>query len=518
MIKLAILSNINIDPLKNELQKNDFLELYFSGFNRWQSDLLDVSSDLYAFSPQYVFIHLDAGEYKENPEAFLASVETYFRRVPQTRFIISNFNFPPYSVATYSEKNTEINSLNAALDEFSQRNKNVFVLDFNRLILWNGYKNLFDDKYWYLGRIKFSNLGFRVLADEVKNVLTCLLGKTKKVLILDLDNTLWGGILGETDEQNIQLSQEGIGLIFVDFQKKIKQLKEMGILLVSCSKNNEADAKEMFEKNPNMHLKWDDFILHKINWRQKTDNIAEIAESLQLGLDSMVFIDDNRRERELVKQTFPQIETPDFPEDISVLNPWFVMNVVYPFFPKKQLTDEDKEKTVQYQRNISRNEIQKTLSYEEFIASLQIRLTISEPNDSQFFRVAQLTQKTNQFNLTGKRYSETDISTMNSDSRFSIYICEYEDKFGKEGIIGCAIIKTENEKATVDTFLLSCRVLGRNVENDFMKHIIMKIKDKGIKKVEGIYNKTDKNIVAKDFYIKNGFISDDEKHYFLENF
>lgn len=518
MIKLAVLSNVNVDPIKNYLQKNDSLELYFSGYNRWQSDLLDTNSSLYQFSPHYILIYLNADEFKGEAADLLASVETYTQHAAQTNFIISNFHQSPYYVTTYAHGYNAINKLNKALSDFAQQHNNVFILDFNRLIHWHGYKNLFDDKYWYLGKIKFSNQGFRILADEIRNVLICLLGKTKKVLILDLDNTLWGGVLGEDGVQNVQLSQEGTGRIFVDFQKKIKQLKEMGVLLVSCSKNNEADVKEMFEKHPDMQLNWDDFILHKINWQNKLENIAEIAELLQLGLDSMVLIDDNHRERDLIKQTLPQVETPDFPNDISLLNQWFVLEVVYPFFPKKQLTEEDKGKTTQYQRNIDRNKIQKTLSYDEFLSSLQIRLTISEPTDIQISRVAQLTQKTNQFNLTGKRYTDADISAMNADSRFNIYICEYEDKFGKEGIIGCAILQIEDETAVMDTFLLSCRVLSRAVETQFLEHILLTIRQKGIKKVESIYNETTKNRVAKDFYVKNGFTPIDEKRFILENF
>jgi FkbH-like protein len=213
-----------------------------------------------------------------------------------------------------------------------------------------------------------------------------------------------------------------------------------------------------------------------------------------------------------------QVETPDFPEDISLLNTWFVLNVVYPFFPKKQLTEEDKEKTYQYKRNINRNEFQKTMRYEDFLSSLQIRLTVSQPKEEQYSRVSQLTQKTNQFNLTGKRYSDAEILNMSNHTQYQIFICEYEDKFGKEGIIGCAIVQIENEKTVIDTFLLSCRVLGRNVENDFLKYILLELKQKGIKRVEGIYHATAKNSAAENFYVNNGFIPVSKQLTVLENF
>jgi len=506
-----------MEPLKHCLQKNSALDLYFAGYNRWQAELLDSNSALYSFAPDFIFIYLDAEEWNGEISELLSSVKTYSDYAKKTNFIIADFNHLPYSIATYSEKDDTNHILNEALNNFSKGNHHASILDFNRIICWHGYKNLFDDKYWYLGRIKFSSLGFRILAEEIGHHLNCLQGKTKKVLILDLDNTLWGGVLGEEGLQNVQLSGEGTGRIFVDFQKKIKKLQETGVLLVSCSKNNEPDVREMFKKNPYMQLRWDDFILHKINWERKSDNIAEIAETLQLGLDSTVFIDDSRQERELVKQMLPEVETPDFPEDISLLNQWFVWEVVYPFFQKKQLTEEDKEKTSQYKRNLSRSEELRTMSYEEFLTSLQIKLSVSDPTDLQLPRVAQLIQKTNQFNLTGKCYTDVEILEINNDIDYQIFICEYEDKFGKEGIIGCAIVQLKEKKAVLDTFLLSCRVLGRNVENMFLEHILFELKQRGIRSVEGIYNATEKNIAAKDFYLKNGFIPIDEQCYLFEN-
>ncbi|MDR0206901.1 MAG: HAD-IIIC family phosphatase [Bacteroidales bacterium] len=517
-MKLAVLSNVNMDPLRFCFQKNNALELYFCGYNRWQAELLDTNSELHKFAPDYVFLYLNAGEWNGEISGLLASVKTYLDYAKTTNFIIANFNYLPTEILINYDNDSYVNLLNKTMNDFSKENHQVTILDFNRIIRWFGYKNLFDEKYWYLGRIKLSNEGFKVLANEITHVLNCLQGKTKKVLVLDLDNTLWGGILGEDGMNNLLLSEEGIGRIFADFQKKIKQLKEMGVLLVSCSKNNEPEVMEMFEKHPNMLLQWEDFILHKINWERKSDNIAEVAKTLQLGLDSMVFIDDSRQERELLKQLLPEVETPDFPEDISLLNQWFVWEVVYPFFPKKQLTEEDKEKTIQYKRNLSRkNEELRTMNYEEFLASLQIKLNISELADFHISRVAQLTQKTNQFNLSGKRYTEAEISAMASDKNSVFFICDYEDKFGKEGIIGCAIVHIEEKKAVIENLLLSCRVLGREVENLFLQHILSDLKEKSICKVEGIFRATEKNIAAKDFYLKNGFIPINEQCYLFEN-
>lgn len=506
MKKLAILSNINIDPLKNHLQKDGFSQLYFSGYNQWQSDLLDTDSGLYAFSPDYLFIYLNLEELKSDFSELSSSIESYLRHNQKTTVIISNVAFPPYSIFTYTSENDDTAiQFNSRLNDFALRNNRIKVLDFDRLISYYGYKNLFDDKFWYLGRIKLSNDGFISLSREIANVINSLEGKAKKVLIVDLDNTLWGGIVGEEGVQGIQLGYEGKGLIYLDFQKKIKQLKDTGVLLAICSKNNEQDVKEVFERNKNLLLSWDDFILHKINWNNKSENILAIADTLKLGLDSMVFIDDNPRERDMIRQQLSDVIVPEFPDDISALNRWFVMEVVYPCFAKHKLTGEDKDKAAQYKRNAQREEERKVLSYDEFIEQLGIKLTIHEADSDSLSRVSQLTQKTNQFNLTGKRYTDTEIDSMLKNKEYKIFVCEYEDKFGKEGLIGCAIVKLEQNNALIDTFLLSCRVLGRKVEYDFLSFILNDLRQNSIQSVTGIYNETPKNVLAKEFYIHSGF-------------
>ena len=506
MTRIAVLSNINLDPLRNLLQSSGFPDLWFGGYNQWQPDLLNPESGLHAFRPDYVFIYLNAEENPPDLHGLFAAVDAFAEKNNKTRFIVSNLAFPPFSVLTYTDRTTAVESeFNGALESYASRNDHTVVFDFNRLIRLHGYQALFDDKYWYLGRIRHSNHGFKVLASELKNVLAGLSGKARKVLITDLDNTLWGGVSGEEGWQNIQLSPEGPGLAFLDFQKKIKQLQETGVLLASCSKNNEEDIREVFEKNRWMQLKWDDFILHKINWELKTDNIVQIAAALDLGLDSMVFLDDNPIERELVRQSLPEVAVPDFPGDISLLNRWFATDVAYPFFGKWKLTREDSEKTQQYKRNISREEVRKQLDYDQFIAQLNIKLTVFHPSAELYPRIAQLTQKTNQFNLAGKRYSDLEIRELSESSDHKIFGCDYEDKFGKEGVTGCAIVRTEGDQAFMDTFLLSCRVLGRRVEFAFLDRIIAELKIEGIKMVEAFYNETPRNVVAKDFYTNYGF-------------
>lgn len=517
MRKLAILSNINIDPLKNQLQKIDSFEFYVAGYNQWQSELLKPHAGLSMFKPDVIFLYLNAEELQQEIQDVISCIETYLSKNERTQFLVSTISYPPYSVETYAQKNSQkTTDFNDSLRGFSTQNKSVFVLDFNRLISLHGYKTLFDEKYWYLGRIKFSTTGFNVLANELKNVLNCWYGKTKKALVVDLDNTIWGGVVGEDGWQNLQLSNEGIGLIYLDFQKKLKALQQTGVLLAICSKNNEKEVREVFEKNTNMILKWDDFVAHFVNWEQKSDNLVALADSLSLGLDSFVFIDDSPRERELVQQTLNEVTVPDFPTDFATLNRWFVIDVVYPYFAKTKFTNEDLQKTNQYKRNIDRNEIKQKLDYKSFLAQLEIKLTIAQASVDVATRIAQLTQKTNQFNLTGKRYTEVEIGAMLANPNMKIFTCEYDDKFGKEGLIGCAIINTAADKAEIDTFLLSCRVLGREVEFQFLNHLINELNKENITIIEATFNETPRNSMAKGFYTKRGFASSDNQCFILK--
>ena len=504
MKKIAILSNINLDPLKGFLQRDTY-EYFFAGYNQWLPELLNPSSELHTFCPDFVFIYLNAEELKSDISELFSSIDAFSEKHASVRFIVSNLAYPPYSVDTYINSNVSNNEINDQLYRYVSTKNHADVFDFNRLISLHGYKTIFDEKYWYLGRIKFSNQGFRIIAGEIANVLNCLQGKTKKVLVLDFDNTLWGGVVGEDGWSNLQLSEEGVGLVYADFQRAIKRLSQYGVILASCSKNNEADAREVFEKNTNTILKWEDFILHKVNWEQKTENMLQIASSLNVGLDSLVFIDDNPVERELVKQTLPEVTVVDFPKDTSELNRWFINEVVYPYFAKRNVTREDLDKSNQYKRNIVREDARSRLSYDDFIRQLNYKLSVIPVDNNLYQRAAQLSQKTNQFNVTGNRYTDLDIRTMSESGNYNMYVCEYEDKFGKEGIIGAVILRPTDGKAVIDLYVLSCRVLGRKVEFHLLEQLTERLKKAEIKTLETTYVETSRNGMAKTFLLEAGF-------------
>ena len=525
-MSLSVLSNINIDPLKNQLTKVGFENVQFAGYNQFLLELINPQSDLQSKTPDMIFFHLDGEEllkvtltdgstsYDKNAfNSFVTLVEQFALKNKNSSIIISGIVLPPLNIFTHLNRNSEKSlskiqdAVNTEIENLSIKYSNIFYFDFPAMVSFFGINALVDEKFWYLGRIKYTNIAFVQIAKHLKSLIDAIHGRTKKVLVLDLDNTLWGGIIGEDGLQGIQLSEDGIGKVYRDFQKLIKQLKSIGVLLAVCSKNNETDALEAFDSHKMMILNNKDFITKRINWNNKVDNIRSIAKDLELGLDSFVFIDDNPVEREFVKQNIPELIVPEFPKDIEQLNKWFINDVVFPYFSKVTLTNEDIEKTKQYERNIKRKTLETSLDLGDYINSLDIKLSMSVDDKNQIPRISQLTQKTNQFNLTTKRYTEGEIENFMNDKSKHVFSVEYSDKFGNEGIIAVSIVEIiQNNIAFIDTFLMSCRVIGRNVEYTFLQKIIEMLSSKfNINEFRTEYIPTTKNILAKEFHKRCGF-------------
>ena len=515
-MKLALLSNVNMEPMKTF-----FPQAVFTGFNQYMKELL-TQELIQAETPETVWLHLDArelagdrfhaipgeeGVLEEQTREWVGLLAQCARDFPTTTFLVSNLVFPPdnhaglLAPAPFTELE---NRLNALLAQEIQEQPNVLVLDVRqRVFLRHGFEQIMDERFWYLGRIPYAQKGFEALAREVNQLLDAHRGKQKKVLVLDLDNTLWGGVVGEEGPLGVDLSEDGMGKAFRDFQKEIKAQKGMGALLALCSKNNRDDAMEVFKKNPMMVLRPEDFSTMEINWEPKAVNIQNMAQTLNLGLDAFVFIDDNPVERELVKTTLPQVTVPEFPKDPTALPTWFLESVVYPHFAKRHLTAEDRKKTEQYQKNAQRNTLAQSLDMESFIQNLDIKLTFHINPEEQVRRLAQMTQKTNQFNLTTRRYTEADLRRFVQSPDFHVFSLEYEDKFGKEGVIAHAIARMEGETARLDTFLLSCRVIGRQVEDRFFLDILKALPPE-INTIAGEYIPTPKNGMTAEFYPGQG--------------
>lgn len=515
-MKTYLLSNINIDSLKYYLKDHD---IHGScSYGNYLIDLIDTKSGLYHDELDLVIFFLDGEALKEsnNLHEILEALKQFLSRRNVT-FILSNIVLSPNYIDTYLNHSLmfELES-NQEITTFVKK-ENILLLDFHRIVLQHGYKALHDNRFWYLGKIRQSKLGFEKIAKDVEMLLNAYKGKSKKVLVLDLDNTLWGGIVGEGGDedvtQSITLSYEGEGKIYRDFQAAILEVKKLGILLAINSKNNYDDAVAGLN-HPNSLLTEEDFIIIKANWENKVSNLQAIAEELNVGIDSLVFIDDNAVERNLVKTYLPEVNVPDFPQEMSNYTEWFIEYVVYPYLSKYTLTKEDNTKHEQYKANIKRNSLStKTLNLEEFIQALEIQLS-SHIDDTRFVeRYAQMTQKTNQFNLTTKRYTLQDIEKFLKDEKAHIYAIEYKDKFLSEGIIGLVIVTLEGENAHIDTLLLSCRVLKRGVEAFIFNTISEHLKKFHIKYLHGYYYPTKKNILVKDLYKEYNFKIIDDNHF-----
>lgn len=393
-----------------------------------------------------------------------------------------------------------IESYNKVLFDLSEQYQNLKVIDLSEFTKRYSLPELIDWKFYFIYQLGLSAKLAKDFKAWYNLKMESIMLKRKKCLVLDLDNTLWGGVLGEDGIDGIQIGGDYPGNAFLYFQKALLELSKNGVILTICSKNNEQDVLDTWDKNPFLVLKKDNFATWRINWTDKATNIKELSEELNIGLDSLVFVDDNPTERELIKQALPMVEVPEFPTNPYEL-PIFFKEIVEKYFRVYSVTNEDKKKTEQYKANAQRAQIQKSFGdFDAFLKSLDIHMTIEQANEFNIQRVAQMTQKTNQFNLTTKRYSDTDIRMFMQEG-WRIWCLSVSDKFGDNGITGCIMVNG-NE---IDTLLLSCRILGKGIEHAFLKTVLSLLSKEGIDEVSAIYLPTSKNNQVSDFYDKNGF-------------
>lgn len=425
------------------------------------------------------------------------------QKINPTKTIIAFTMVPLYSV-TFTNNDFRVKEAVTHYNEYlivaTANHSNLKVIDLSEFTGQYAEEDLFDWRFYFLSQMglnpKLANpfkLWFQRKLDQIAL-------RRKKCLVLDLDNTLWGGVLGEDGIDGIQIGGDYPGKAFLYFQQALLALSRNGVILTVCSKNNEQDVIEAWDKNPFMVLRKEHFAAWRINWQDKATNIKELAEELNLGLDSFVFIDDNPTERELVRQLLPMVTIPDFPVQPYDI-PLFFKRLVEDCFKVYAITEEDKAKTEQYKANAQRSSLQRSFAdFDEFLTSLDIHLTIESANEHNISRIAQMTQKTNQFNLTTKRYTDADIKTMMAEN-WKVCCISVSDRFGDSGITGCIIVNGN----VIDTFLLSCRILGKGIEFAFIKMILKELRTMGVEIIRASYIPTAKNIQVKDFYEKCGF-------------
>ena len=405
----------------------------------------------------------------------------------------------PFTEDDYAVRSA-IEQYNVALFEAEKSHANLKVIDFSEFTRNYPVADLFDWKFYFISQMGMNPKLTKAFQTWWSRKQDSIALKRKKCIVLDLDNTLWGGVLGEDGISGIKIGGDYPGKAFAFFQKSLLQLSKAGVILTVCSKNNEADVLEAWDKNPFMVLKKEHFAAYRINWTDKATNIKALADELNIGLDSFVFVDDNPTERELIKQMLPMLSVPEFPAQPYEL-PMFFKQLVEDHFKVYSITDEDKKKTEQYKANAARVQAQNAFAdFDAFLESLDIQITIEAANEFNIPRIAQMTQKTNQFNLTTKRYTDADVKGFLA-AGWKIWCISVADRFGDNGITGCIMINGDE----IDTLLLSCRILGKGIEKAFVKQVLMELRNQGLTELKASYLPTAKNAQVADFYDRCGF-------------
>ncbi len=495
------------------------IEAIFSGYE--DISVIDTSVDRYVWFYLPPFI-CDMQRMREKIAHYSDMLRMVFSQLPESKTFIcftmhAIFDFN--SVIADVRVNDAVIQYNKVLYDIASKHERMKVLNFETFLSHYSRIELVDWKFYFISQMALNPRLAKPFNNWFEHQLNAIEFKRKKCLVLDLDNTLWGGVLGEDGLNGIALGGDYPGRAYLYFQHCLKELGEQGVILAVCSKNNMKDVIQLWDEHPENILNQKHFASFRINWMDKASNIRQIAEDLNIGTDSMVFIDDHPAERMLIQKMLPEVVVPDFPKHPYLL-PRFIKEVAERYFLVYSLTKEDFGKTEQYRANFQRNKIKKIFSnMDEYIKNLDITLSICEISEKTIARIAQMTQKTNQFNLTTKRYTDVDIRSF-IERGSKIYTLSVQDRFGNSGITGCSIITFNKNKAYVDTFLLSCRILGKNIEVEFMRYLLGKVKDLGFDLVEASYIATPKNIQTSRFYDHVGLLLVEEgagvRHYQID--
>lgn len=514
------------------------IDLYEGEYSQVERQLMDPTSELYQYDAEVTIIFQSThklGEYHSTlsvdqqehladdrlsfvstlcESAFFANKKIIYFNYPE----IEDTVFGSYANKVDSSFSYQVRKLNYELMNLSKQYPNLFICDIAGLQNMFGRRFMFSPNVYMTTEIVLSVNALPYVASRVVDIIAAIKGQFKKCLILDLDNTVWGGVIGDDGLEGIELGHGlGIGKAFTEFQMWVKKLKQRGIIICVASKNNEETAKEPFEKHPDMVLKLEDIAVFQANWETKVDNIRTIQSILNIGFDSMVFLDDNPFERNMVRENIPGITVPELPDDPAMyLEYLYSLNL----FETASYSNADKDRTKQYQVEAKRVSLSKTFTNEaDFLKSLNMMSVVSGFTKFNTPRVAQLSQRSNQFNLRTVRYTEADIEMMAKDPDVIDLSFTLEDRFGDNGLIAVVIMKKITaETLFVDTWFMSCRVLKRGMENFTLNTMVEYAKMKGFKKIIGEYLPTNKNKMVEQHYPNLGFSSfssDNSSQYIL---
>ena len=542
-IKVALLGDtatqLLVTAIKGEAVDRGFsLDLYEGEYSQVERQLMDPTSELYEFDADIIIVFQSThklGEYHSSlsmenqallAEERLSFIASLCENPSFANKKIIYFNYPEiedtvfgsYANKVESSFSYQVRKLNFELMNLSRQYPNLFICDIVGLQNLFGRQFMFAPNVYMTTEMVLSVNALPYVASRVVDIIAAIKGQFKKCLILDLDNTVWGGVIGDDGLEGIELGHGlGIGKAFTEFQMWIKKLKQRGIIICVASKNNEETAKEPFEKHPDMILKLDDIAVFQANWETKVDNIRTIQGILNIGFDSMVFLDDNPFERNMVRENIPGITVPELPEDPAMyLEYLYSLNL----FETASYSNADKDRTKQYQVEANRVSLSKTFTNEaDFLKSLNMISTVSGFTKFNTPRVAQLSQRSNQFNLRTVRYTEADIESMAQNPDVIDLSFTLEDKFGDNGLIAVIIMKKQDEETLfVDTWFMSCRVLKRGMENFTLNTMVEYALGKGYKRIIGEYIPTPKNMMVEMHYPNLGFsrIETDANKYVLD--
>lgn len=505
-------------------KRNLAIRTFTSEFNQWSFLMLRPGSDLDVFQPDMTVCSLDEsiiyqyiGDNSWSKEALSYALDeaiaeitrilnVYSKRIGTTIVLhtiplllddwksITNYRDKQEISLLWRQFNQKLLNLHTNLD-------NVIVLDFE--VLTQNVQELRDSRIRYYASMSYTSMVWQVFSKELAAILASLKGLTKKVLTLDLDNTLWGGVVGDDGVHGVQLSKSFPGNEYYTFQQMIKRLQEQGVLLTIASKNDWENVKEIFTIHEDMVLKEDDFIKISCNWGPKSESITNMASCLNLGKDSFVFVDDNPFEQELIASHLPEVTVLPLSSDPTQYI-HYLLNDGY--FNSLTFTDEDRTRSEKYKQIIKREELKEaSVSVEAYLLQLEMKLHLFDISPSEISRITQLSQRTNQFNLTTIRLTESDISKMLTNENHRLYGFRLKDKFGDNGVVGYVHVTHKDNISTIENFVMSCRVFQRKIETEVLRIILGDLKEQGITEVIGNYQSSNKNKLVRDFYEQHGF-------------
>lgn len=523
MLELFLL-NYGIEP-----------EFYESEYAQYWQDAMFDNEELVQFHPDLIYIHTtgrnitffpDMEDSLQGIEDKLEAQMSHFRvmweKLENTYHcpvIQNNFEFPFYRILGNRDgydphgKTAFIQRLNMEFARYAAQQEHFYIYDIQYESAAFGLDRWTDPSYWHMYKYAMSMQAIPDFAFHLSHIIKAVFGKNKKAFVLDLDNTLWGGIVGDDGPENLEIGQEtSMGQVYQEFQGYLKEHKKIGVLLNVDSKNEQENALAGL-KHPEGILKPEDFIVIKANWLPKSQNLTEIASELNIGRDALVFVDDNPAEREIIRQHVPETAVPEMTDGDQV-NPDQFIRILdkNAYFEVVTLSEDDKHRNEMYKANAMRKEQEESFgNYSDFLKSLEMEAVIRGFEPVYYSRIAQLTNKSNQFNLTTKRMTQAEVEQMAQDPGYITLYGKLKDKFGDNGVVSLVIGKKNGDTLELILWLMSCRVLKRDMEQAMLDTLVWQSRESGIRKLHGYYYKTAKNAMVKDFYGAMGFQKLSEK-------